>query len=170
MTFVACGDDDDNAGGGPDPAPSIADRYAGTYSGIDSMNVNMGSLNWGYKTAGNVPYILVAHDNMLRITFPEETYTDTQIGDITIGSYTIDSLTYNGTSFTRSYQHTSETVHFKSTGGTDYPVKLDNTYPFIDKRCQVTVTMQPDGTVLVNNSYVLRDSPVLITHTFSGSK
>lgn len=168
LTLASCGDDEDinNAKNG------IAQGYVGTYSGKDNLSVNMTALGWDYTTANNVLYRISANnDGTINVTMPEETYANTQIGDIAIGSYTIDSLKLVGTVYTRLYKGSNAKVHFKSTGTTQYPIILNDDYAFTSDACVITVSRgQGDGNIQIKNAYVLGHSPVLITHSFIGTK
>lgn len=170
FALASCGDDDNDDNTTVQNA--IAQSYAGQYAGTDSLNVRMAVVSWGYNTASPVTYTITANsDGTVRLTMPEETYTDTQIGDITIGSYSIDSLKYNIlTGYTRAYKGTNAKVHFRSTGGVNYPIVLNDDYAFKSSECFVRVSRQADGSIRVENAYILGNSPVLITNTFAGRK
>lgn len=170
LSLASCGDDDDNEDVN-EAKRAIASQYVGTYSGNDKINVNMATVSWDYTTANAVSYRITSNnDGSINVTIPEETYTDTQIGDITVGSYTIDSLKYNVlTGFTRAYKGSGARVHFKSTGG-NYPIILNDNYAFTSDACVISVTRSTAGVIQVKNAYVLGKSPVVITNSFTGTK
>lgn len=169
FTLTSCGDDDNEDVNNAKNA--IAQGYVGTYSGTDNLNVGMAAVSWNYSTANSVSYRITANnDGTINVTMPEETYTDTQIGNITIGSYTIDSLKYVVAGYTRAYKGSKAKVHFSSTGSDKYPIVLNDNYSFSSDACVITVNRTSDGTIQINNAYVLGKSPVLIKHTFTGTK
>lgn len=168
--LTSCGDDDnDDLNNGLN---AIAESYVGTYSAKDSIKVGMGRVSWDYATDGNVSYRITKNsDGSINVIIPEETYSNTQIGDIKIGSYTIDSLKYNVlTGFTRAYKGSAAKVHFESTGGTQYPITLNGDYAFESDACVISVKKDLAGALQVKNIYVLGKSPVLITNSFAGRK
>lgn len=170
FTLASCGDDDNNDLNEVENA--IAASYVGNYSAKDSLKVGMGRLSWDYATANAVSYRITSNSNgTINITIPEETYANTQIGNIKIGSYTIDSLKYNIiTGFTRAYKGSAAKVHFESTGGTQYPIVLNDDYSFTSDTCLISVKKDATGQLTVKNVYTLGKSPVLITNSFKGAK
>lgn len=189
FTLASCGnDDDDNTT--TEVRPTVAEQYQGTYSGIDNLNVSMSmgprSLSWDYATANAVSYTITANaDNTINVLVPTESYSNTQIGDITIGSndqvaYQIDSLKYDEAtrSFTRTYKGINEKVPFTSTGGTfDNPAgekvpvpPISGEFSFLNDNCVITVSKDSDGKLVVKNVYGLGNCPMLITNSFSGTR
>lgn len=170
FTLASCGDDDNN--GLNEVENAIAATYVGTYSAKDSIKVGMGKISWDYTTANAVSYRITSNSNgTINITIPEETYANTQIGDIKIGSYTIDSLKYNiVTGFTRAYKGSAAKVHFESTGGAQYPFTFNDDYSFTSDACLISVKKDAAGVLTVKNVYALGKSPVLITNSFKGTK
>lgn len=171
FSLASCSDDDDNNDLN-EAARAIAASYAGTYSAQDSITVGMGRTSWKYNTANPVSYrITVNNDYSINVAIPEETYSDTEIGNIKIGAYTIDSLKYNPlTGYTRAYKGSAAKVHFESTGGTQYPIVLNGDYGFESDACIISVRKDATGALVINNVYTLGKSPVLITNSFKATK
>lgn len=173
LSLASCGDDDNNEDYN-EAQRAIASQYVGTFSGNDNINVGMTmtSSSWDYSTAGVVSYTITSNsDGTINVTVPQETYSNTQIGNITIGSYTIDSLKYNiVTGYTRAYKGSGAKVHFESTGGENYPIILNSDYTFTSDACVISVTRSTVGIIQIKNIYALGNSPVLITHSFTGTK
>lgn len=175
MMFAACSDDDDDNKTKPEEQPTMAQQYQGTYSGVDSINVGMGRVQWDYATAQSVSYTITANsDGTINVSLPDESYLNTQIGDMNIGKYEIDSLRYDSVSnsFTRAYADISTKVSFSSTGGAYGQMQIpaiNGEFAFAQNPV-ITVSKSSDGSINIRNAYGLGRSPVQITNTFKGAK
>lgn len=169
LGLTSCGDDNEII---KSTEQIMAEAYAGVYSGTDNINVRMIKNSWDYSTANPVEYRITSNtDGSINISVPEETYTNTQIGDITIGAYTIDSLKFNPlTGYTRLLKGVNTKVHFQATGNDKMPIKLNDDYAFTGDASIITVSRGTDGSISVKNIYTLGKSPVVITNTFKGTK
>lgn len=173
MTFVSCGDDDDD-NNTIEVAPTLAEQYQGIYYGIDSLNVNDStSSSWNAKTETQSGYTVVAHGNTIDLTIPQESYKELNyVGDITIGSYTIKDIAWDSekNAFYRNYAQDSITCHFTSSAMSSvYPTGRD--YVLSDASCEVTVRKDSEGRLHVDNAFkMIRQMPVTIYIHFVGTK
>lgn len=159
--FTGCSDDDD------DPQPTAAELMAGTYAGIDSVNV--GGM-WSYQAANSPKYTISANaDGTINLVIPERTYNETQVGNIVAGTYTISNIAYNATTnaWTRDYHADGIKGHVTIAGGM---LTMDDDYALSDERCTVTITKDASGTVKVQNTAVYGKMPFQLTFTFAGKK
>lgn len=141
-----------------EPAKSAAETIAGTYTGKDSISVG-GMFNYNADT--DTEYKIAANaDGTINVTLPEETFTNTKIGDLVVGTYTVSNIAWDESAqaFVRSYGKDGIKFHFKSN-------TMDNDYALDKDNCKITVNSNDDGTVTIRNTYQMGNMPFPIYST-----
>lgn len=167
-TFVSCSDDDDDVT--PSRPLSAAELAAGSYLGLDSMNVG-GS--FAYNAADSSNFTVVANsDSSISVTIPEQVYPGTVMGKITMGEFTMDSIPYNKEAkvFGRNLCGTNAAYDFVCLNTQTGKTTINNRYSFTHSTDSVTVTRTDDGSVNVSISFKPGNMPFPIVSTFKGIK
>lgn len=141
-----------------DPAQSAAEAIAGTYTGKDSINV--GGMFPYYADAAASYKITANTDGTINITLPEESFSNTAIGNLVVGTYTVSNIAWDESAkaFVRSYGKDGIKFHFKSS-------TMDNDYALDKDICKITVKSNADGTVTILNTYQMGKMPFPIYST-----
>lgn len=156
LGFSSCSKDND------EPKDEISGVYKGT------VELSVGAVA-SYK-AENLTYVLKASgNNTIDLMVPQETYTNTVMGDLTLGSYTIKGLEYDAAkkSYIKDYSKDGLEVTFKCQK--DGVTTINKPYKF--KSGNIVVTLNGKGGVVVQNDYKFEGSmPFPITEKFIGKK
>lgn len=168
FALASCGDDD-NDGDKTTALKAIADQYAGSYTATDSLNV---ATQWGYYSDSQVTYRITANDDgTINVTVPAETYSNTQVGNLTIGSYTISNISYNVlTGYTKAYKSDGISTTFQAVSPSGAIIINPGTYDFSDDACVISVNRSATGQVTIANVYKLGKSPMIIYTVFKATK
>lgn len=138
LGFSSCSKDND------EPKDEISGAYKGT------VELSVGTMA-SYK-AENLTYVLKASgNNTIDLMVPQETYTNTVMGDLTLGSYTIKGLEYDAAkkSYIKDYSKDGLEVTFKCQK--DGVTTINKPYKF--KSGNIVVTLNGKGGVVVQNDY-----------------
>lgn len=146
-------------------APSMAEKFAGVYSGTQSLTVGG---TWTYST--EIAYTLsAAADGTLTVEIPGYSLSGTMMGDLTLGALTITGLEYDESKggFYRSYGGQGLKVHFYSeNNGTP---GMNGDFPLNDPS---TILIEADGQngIKVTNPFKLGAMPFPLEAKFEGTK
>lgn len=142
---------------------TIADTFAGTYSGMNDVSINN---QWTYSTG--IDYVITANqDGTINLQVPEYTLTGTVMGDMTIGAYTVSNIAYDeaSKSFVRDYSQDGISLHVKAVK--DGKTSLDGDYT-MGEGCNVVIEKTDEGLRVVN-AFKMGSMPFLIVATFTQS-
>lgn len=142
---------------------TIADTFAGTYSGMNDVSINN---QWTYSTG--IDYVITANqDGTINLQVPEYTLTSTVMGDMTIGAYTVSNIAYDeaSKSFVRDYSQDGISLHVKAVK--DGKTSLDGDYT-MGEGCNVEIEKTDQGLKVVN-AFKMGAMPFLIVATFTQS-
>ena len=142
---------------------TIADTFAGTYSGMNDVNINN---QWTYSTG--IDYVIIANqDGTINLQVPEYTLTGTVMGDMTIGAYTVSNIAYDESkkAFERDYSQDGISLHVKAVK--DGKTSLDGDYT-MGEGCNVVIEKTDQGLKVVN-AFKMGAMPFLIVATFTQS-
>lgn len=142
---------------------TIADTFAGTYSGMNDVSINN---QWTYSTG--IDYVITANqDGTINLQVPEYTLTGTVMGDMTIGAYTVSNIAYDeaSKSFVRDYSQDGISLHVKAVK--DGITSLDGDYT-MGEGCNVVIEKTDEGLKVVN-AFKMGSMPFLIVATFTQS-
>ena len=142
---------------------TIADTFAGTYSGMNDVSINN---QWTYSTG--IDYVITANqDGTINLQAPEYTLTGTVMGDMTIGAYTVSNIAYDeaSKSFVRDYSQDGISLHVKAVK--DGKTSLDGDYT-MGEGCNVVIEKTDEGLKVVN-AFKMGSMPFLIVATFTQS-
>jgi hypothetical protein len=131
-----------------------AQKIAGTYTGKDSINVG-GTMPYYADAAAD--YVITANeDSTINITLPEESISNTAVGNLEIGSFTISNIAWdsNAQAFVRNYSKDGIKLHFKSTS-----MRMDSDYALDSDKCEIKVKNNGNGTVTITNTYQMGRMP-----------
>lgn len=142
---------------------TIADTYAGTYSGMNSVTIGE---KWTYSTG--IDYVITANqDGTINLQVPEYTLTGTVMGDMTIGAYTVSNIAYDESkkAFERDYSQDGISLHVKAVN--NGVTSMDGDYT-MGEGCNVVIEKTDQGLKVVN-AFKMGAMPFLIVATFTQS-
>lgn len=143
---------------------SPAEKYAGVYSGIQTMTVGG---QFSYES--EITCTLTANaDGTLTVSIPEYNIAGTMMGDLTLGAMTVEGLVYDDSkkAFYLNYGGTGKMLHFKAVSGG--AVVFDSDYP-LNEPTEMTVTLE-GGKLNIENPFKLGQMPFSLSASFTGSK
>lgn len=143
---------------------SPAEKYAGVYSGTQTMTVG-----GQYSYDSDITCTLTANaDGTLTVSTPEYSIAGTLMGDLTLGAMTVEGLVYDESkkAFYLNYGGTGKVLHFKAVRGG--AVVFDSDYPLNDPT-EMTVTLE-GGKLRIENPFKLGQMPFSLSASFTGSK
>lgn len=151
-------------------SPAEAENsIAGTYSGLDSINVGK---MFPYKASEASTYTITKNDDgSINLNLGEEHIPGTVMGDLTIGTYTISNIPSDGTDkvWTKKYKEDNVQFHFKCVDASG-KTTIDKDYTMDKDVCEVKITLNGDGSILVENTYQMGAMPFVIYGTYVGKK
>lgn len=150
-------------------APAEAENdIAGTYTGLDSVNVGK---MFPYKATEASTYTITKNDDgSINLNLGEEHIPGTVMGDLTIGTYTISNIPSDGSETVWTKKYKDDNIQFHFTCVKDGQTTIDKDYTMDKDVCEVKITQNTDGTILVENTYQMGAMPFVIYGTYVGTK
>lgn len=138
--------------------PSMAEVYAGDYTGTNSLNVG-GMFNYSAQVSC---HITANADGTINFTWDQYSIPGTQMGDLTLGTCTIANIAYDEAQgvFYRDYSNDGIKQHFTAVGS----MNMDNDY-VLGSTSTITIKKTADG-IEVTNPFKLGAMPLPLTSTF----
>ncbi len=135
-------------------------KVKGTWTGRDSLNVGKA---FPYKAESAYDYVVTTNDdNSINITFPQEVYRGTVMGDLTLSGYTISNIAWNDSAqaFYKAFGDGTVKFHFTAYNPQTGSNTIDNDYYFDHSdKCFIEIRRQADGKLYVRHDFQMGAMP-----------
>lgn len=146
-------------------------KLKGTWTGRDSLNVGKA---FPYNAEAAYDYTITTNDdNTINITFPQEVYPGTVMGDLTLSGYTIPNIAWNDSvgAFYKAFGDGTIAFHFTAYNPTTGTNTFDNDYTFDHAdACFIEIRLQDDGKLYVRHDFQMGAMPFKIFGTLVATK